>query len=91
MDGLIFAVALGQILPRGARAQNPEDAVEDGAPIAPGSAASIGADWIFGQHGADDFPLLFCQVHPSSSKQIRAKYKTIYEMGSSEVAGPAFS
>jgi hypothetical protein len=76
MDGLIFAVALGQILPRSTRAQDPEDAVEDGAPIAPRPPASIATHGIFGQDGADDFPLLFCQVHPPSSKQIRAKYKT---------------
>jgi len=76
MNGLVLAVALGQILPRSARAQNPQDAVEDGAPIAPGPAASIGTNWIFGQDGADDFPLLFAQVHLPSSKQIRTKYKT---------------
>jgi len=51
MDGLVLAVALGQILPRSARAQDPQDAVEDVAPITPGSPAPVRVELLWTMHG----------------------------------------
>ena len=64
MRGLVRPVSVGQILPRGSGAQNPQHAIEDLASIAPGPAAPIGPHWVLGEDGTNDIPLVFGQIHP---------------------------
>ena len=64
MGGLVRAVSRGQVFPRGAGAQNPQNAVEHHAAIAPRAAPSVFPHRVRWQDGFDYFPLLVCQVHP---------------------------
>lgn len=61
MASLIGRIAVGQIVPRSTRAENPKDAVEHYTRIAPRSAASL-----FGfalQQGFENCPLGVGKVH----------------------------
>ena len=62
MAGLIGRIAVGQIVPRSAGAQNPEDSVQHGSRIAPGPTATIGTS-LGSEPGPDYFPLRLGQVH----------------------------
>jgi hypothetical protein len=67
--GLVRWKAVGQILPAGAAAQNPEDAVEHLTRIPPGAAAPVGPARRFGKQRFDESPLfireLFSSCHTS--------------------------
>jgi hypothetical protein len=71
---LVRRIAVRKILPRGARSQDPEDAVQHSAGIAPRPTAPIFPDAWLGKQRSDDFPLRLGQVHrpPSSSKETAA-------------------
>lgn len=62
MAGLVGRVAVGQIVPRSAGAQNPEDAVQHGSRLAPGPTATIGTS-LGSEQGPDYLPLRLGQVH----------------------------
>jgi hypothetical protein len=62
MAGLVRRILAGQILPAGSGAQNPEHAVEHGAGIAPGPAATVAARF-FAQQRLHHFPLGIAEVH----------------------------
>ncbi len=63
MARLVGRVALREILPRRPRAQDPENAVQDIAGIAPRPAPAILPDSGLGQQRREDRPLLLGQVH----------------------------
>lgn len=62
MTRLIRRIAARQIVPRGAGAQDPQDAVQYGACFRPGSAAPVGATGRAKQR-LEDGPLGVSQVH----------------------------
>jgi len=62
MAGLIGRITVGQIVPRGAGAQNPEDSIQHGARIAPRPTATIGAS-LDRKQGLEYLPLRLGQVH----------------------------
>jgi len=64
MGRLVRAVSWRQVFPRGSRSQNPQDAIEHFAAIAPGAAPSVLPHRVWWQDGFDYSPLLVCQVHP---------------------------
>jgi hypothetical protein len=68
---LVRRIAVRQILPGRARSQDPENAVQYIAGIAPGPAPAIFSDPGLGQQRSDDFPLRLGQVHraPPSLKE----------------------
>ena len=63
MTGLIGRVALRQILPRGAGAEDPQDAVQHIARIAPRPAPTVGPTRRSGNQGLNERPLGIGQVH----------------------------
>jgi hypothetical protein len=63
MTGLIGRVAVGQILPLGARPQDPQDAIEHLPRLAPGAPAAIGPPWRFRDNRLEYSPLFISQVH----------------------------
>src|ERR687892_1334870 len=62
MARLIGRIARGEVVPRGARSQHPEDAIEDRARIAEGAPAPIGTA-ARSKERFEDGPLLVGQVH----------------------------
>ena len=62
MAGLIGRVTVGQIVPRSAGAQNPENAVQHGSRVAPGTTATIGTP-LGSEQGPEYLPLRLGQVH----------------------------
>ena len=66
MTGLGRGVAIGQIGPRGTRAEDPEDPVQDIARIAPRAAASITAHPRLRQQRFQDGPLGIGEIHGSA-------------------------
>jgi len=64
--GLIRGIAPWQILPRGAGLEDPQDAVQYVAGVAPGPTASVGATARCGQQGLEHGPLSVGEVHEST-------------------------
>ena len=62
MAGLVGRVAVGQVVPRSASAQNPKNAVQHRARLAPGPTATIGTS-LGSEQGPDYLPLRLGQVH----------------------------
>ena len=65
MTGRRRGITIGHVLPRGAGAQHPEDAVQHLACMAPRPAASIGAAVRLGDQGFEDAPLFVLEIHRS--------------------------
>ena len=63
MTGLIRRIPVGQILPRGARPEDPEDAIEHVARIAPRATATVAAHPRLGQERRENRPLGVGEVH----------------------------
>ena len=86
MTGLIRRVAGGQILPRGAGPEDPQDAVQHIARIAPRSSAPIAAETRFRQERRQHGPLRVGKVHTAEydgrSYFVHEPFG-VYEIGSS--------
>jgi hypothetical protein len=65
MTGRRGGVAVRHILPRGTRAQHPQDAVEHGPIVAPGAAAPIGANLRLRNQRRENGPLFVLEIHGS--------------------------
>ena len=63
MTGLVRGIAIRQVLPGRAGSQDPQDAVQHVARIAPRSPAAIAADSRLREEGRQNGPLLIGEVH----------------------------
>ena len=92
MTGLIRRVAGGQILPRCAGTEDPEDAVQDIARIAPRPSAPIATETRFRQERRQHGPLRVGKVHTAEydgrSYFVHEPFG-VYEIGSNVGQGAA--
>jgi hypothetical protein len=72
MDCLVRRIPRRQIRPSCPGSQDPEDAVEDVARIAPRAPAAISSTPGFREDGLDDDPLLLGQIHPDRRSEARS-------------------
>jgi hypothetical protein len=63
MTRLIGRITVGQVLPLGARPQDPQDAVEDLPRLAPGPPTAIRTPWRFRNNRLEDGPLFISQIY----------------------------
>ena len=64
---LVGRIALGQVVPGRTGLEDPENAIEYVAGIAPGSPPTLGAAARARQQGLQNGPLFLCEVHRSST------------------------
>jgi hypothetical protein len=85
MAGLVWRIPVGQIFPRRAGAQYPEDAVENGPRVGARPAFAVGSFWGNGiDVGFEHLPLFVGEIHAFSFGLVSLKNKGIlvFEMGS---------
>jgi hypothetical protein len=86
MTRLIGRIAVGKILPGCACAQDPEDPVENLAPVARRSALPIAPTSRLGQQRIDDRPLGVGKIHGDFPMQGAGDSREFAEIGTGSVA-----